>query len=93
MGDFVKIAAKTILIVGIMAAALALLGGIVIPTVNVTVLAQAVGHGKAIIDYYLTGGFGVLFTAGVTLMIIKYIITPLFWLASIVWRWIMKVNE
>lgn len=93
MGDFVKIAAKTVLIVGIMAAAILLLGGVVIPTINVVPIAQAVGHGKAILDYYLTGGFGVLFTAGVALLFIKYILTPLFWVASIVWRWIMKVNE
>lgn len=93
MGDFVKIAAKTVLIVGIMAAALALLGGVVIPTINVIPLAEAVGHGKAILDYYLTGGFGVLFTAGMALLLIKYVVTPLFLLASIVWRWIMKVNE
>ena len=93
MGDFVKIAVKTALIVGVMVAAGLLLGGIVIPTINMTPIAEAVGHGKAILDYYLTGGFGVLFTAGMVLLLIKYVLFPVFMVTSIVWRWVMKVNE
>ena len=93
MADFVKMAAKLALIAGVMAAAILILGGIVIPTINLGPIAEAVGHGKAIIDYYLTGGFGVLFTAGVALLAIKYIILPTFMVVSIVWRWIFKVNE
>lgn len=93
MADFVKMAAKLALIVGVMAAAILLLGGIVIPTVNMGPIAEAVGHGKAILDYYLTGGFGVLFTAGMVLLLIKYVLYPTFMVASIVWRWVFKVNE
>lgn len=93
MADFVKMAAKLALIVGVMAAAILLLGGIVIPTINMGPIAEAVGHGKAILDYYLTGGFGVLFTAGMVLLLIKYVIFPTFMVASIVWRWVFKVNE
>lgn len=93
MADFVKMAAKLALIVGVMAAAILLLGGIVIPTIDMRLIGEAVGHGKAIIDYYLTGGFGVLFTAGMVLLLIKYVIFPTFMVASIVWRWVFKVNE
>lgn len=93
MAEFVKMAAKLALIAGVMAAAILLLGGVVIPTINMAPIAEAVGHGKAIIDYYLTGGFGVLFTAGMALLAIKYIILPTFMVVSIVWRWIFKVNE
>lgn len=93
MADFVKMAAKLALIVGVMAAAVLLLGGVVIPTVNMAPIAEAVGHGKAIIDYYLSGGFGVLFTAGIVLLLIKYVLFPTFMVASIVWRWVFKVNE
>lgn len=93
MADFVKMAAKLALIAGVMAAAILILGGIVIPTVNVTPLIEAVGHGKAILDYYLTGGFGILFTAGIALLLLKYVVTPTVWVLSIVWRWVFKVNE
>lgn len=93
MADFVKMAAKLALIVSVMAAAILLLNGIVIPTINLDPIGQAVGHGKAIMDYYLTGGFEVLFTAGIMLLLIKYVLFPTFMVASIVWRWVFKVNE
>lgn len=93
MADFVKMAAKLALIAGVMAAGILILGGVVIPTVNLTPIAEAVGHGKAIIDYYLTGGFGILFTAGILLLLLKYVVTPTIFVLSIVWRWIFKVNE
>lgn len=93
MADFVKMAAKIALIAGVMAGAILILSGIVIPTVNLTPIAEAVGHGKAILDYYLTGGFGILFTAGIALLALKYVVTPTVWVLSIVWRWVFKVNE
>lgn len=93
MSDFVKMAAKIALIAGVMAGAALLLSGVVIPTVNLDPIGRAVGHGKAILDYYLTGGFGVLFTAGIALLLIKYVVYPTVMVLSIVWRWVFKVNE
>lgn len=93
MADFVKMAAKLALIAGVMAGIALLLTGVVIPTINLAPLAEAVGHGKAILNYYLTGGFGALFTAGVALLLIKYVVFPTVMVLSIVWRWVFKVNE
>lgn len=93
MADFVKIAAKIALIAVVMGAGIAILGGIVIPTINVEPLAVAVGKGKAILDYYLTGGFGILFIVGMALIVLKYVLMPGLKAASIVWRWVFKVNE
>lgn len=93
MADFVKMAAKLALIAGVMAGAILILTGVVIPTINIAPLLEAVGHGKAILDYYLTGAFGVLFQAGIALLLLKYVVTPTLWVLSIVWRWVFKVNE
>lgn len=93
MADYIKMAAKLALIAGVMAGAIAILSGVVIPTIDLAPLIEAVGHGKAILNYYLTGGFGVLFTAGVSLLTIKYVVIPTFFVISIVWRWVFKVNE
>lgn len=92
MGDVVKIAVKTALIVGIMAAALLLLNGVVIPTINVQPLAEALGHGLAIVTYYC-GPFTGLITLWITLLGIKYVAIPTYKVAMIAVRWIMKVNE
>lgn len=92
MGDLVKIAAKTVLIAVIMLAAAALLSGIVIPVVDTTPLQNALGKGLAIVNYY-TQPYSWLVTTWVVLLGIKYIAYPIFMIASIGWRWIMKVNE
>lgn len=92
MGDLVKIAVKTALIAVVMLAAAALLSGIVIPTIDTTPLQNALGKGLAIIRYY-TEPYGWLMTVGIVLLGIKYVALPIFFIASIGWRWIMKVNE
>lgn len=92
MGDLVKIGVKTALIVGIMAAALLLLGNIQIPAINTSGLVSGLGTGLAILNYY-AGNFSWLITAGFFLLSLKYILIPTFKVASIIWRWIMKVNE
>lgn len=92
MGDLVKIGVKTALVAVIMLAAAALLSGIVIPTIDLTPLENAVCKGMAIIDYY-TAPYSWLVTIGITLLGIKYVAIPLYYVASITWRWIMKVNE
>lgn len=92
MSDAVKIIAKTALIAVIMAAAAALLAGIVIPEIDLTPLANGLGKGIAIIEYYTQPYTWLVRTAAV-LLFIKYVATPIFFIASIGWRWIMKVNE
>ena len=92
MADWVKIAAKLALVAVVMAAAALLLNGIIMPTVDLAPIKEAVGHGKAIINYY-TDGYGGLLLLGLTFLTLRYIALPIFMLASIVWRWIFKVNE
>lgn len=92
MGDLVKIGVKTALIAVVMLAAAALLAGVVIPTVDTTPITNAVGKGLAIINYY-TSPYSWLITTAMVLLGIKYIAFPIFMIASIGWRWIMKVNE
>lgn len=92
MGDLAKILAKTALIAVIMAAAALLLSGIVIPTIDTTPLQNALGKGIAIINYY-TAPYSWLVNIAVFLLGVKYVAFPIFMIASIGWRWIMKVNE
>lgn len=92
MTDAMKIVAKTALIVVIMGAAAALLSGVVIPTFDTTPLQNALGKGLAIIRYYTTP-YSWLIQIGVFLLGVKYVALPIFFIASIGWRWIMKVNE
>lgn len=92
MGDLAKILAKTALIAVIMAAAAALLSGIVIPAVDTTPLQNAIGKGLAIANYY-AGPFAPIISIGIVLLGIKYVAYPIFWIALLGVRWIMKVNE
>lgn len=92
MTDAMKIIAKTALIVVIMAAGALLLSGIVFPVIDTTPLQNALSKGLAIVNYY-TQPYSWLVTAAIILIVIKYLITPAFLIASIGWRWIMKVNE
>lgn len=92
MGDVVKIAVKTALIVGIMAAVLLILNGVVIPTINVQPLAEALGHGLAIVNYYV-GPYTGLVALWIVMLGIKYVAIPAFKVSMIAVRWIMKVNE
>lgn len=92
MADWVKIATKLALIAVVMAAVALLLNGIIMPQIDLEPIKQAVGHGKAIINYY-TDGYAGLFLLGLSLITLRYIVFPIFMLASIAWRWIFKVNE
>lgn len=95
MGDLVKIATKVGLITVVMTSAVIILTAVEIPTFDVTILTQIIGHAKAIILYYTesTGLFYTLWYLGVSLLTFRYIVFPAARLGAIVVRWIMKVNE
>lgn len=95
MGDLVKIAAKVALIAVVMTSAVIILTAVEIPTFDVTILTQIIGHAKAIILYYTesTGLFSILWYLGISLLTFKYIVFPAVRLGAIAVRWIMKVNE
>lgn len=92
MGDIVKIGVKTALIVGIMAAALLILNGVVIPTINVQPIGEAVGKGLAIVTYYC-GPYTGLVALWMVLLGIRYVAIPAYKVTMVAIRWIMKVNE
>lgn len=93
MTDALKIAAKTALIVTIMAGVAFILNSVQIPTVGNELFRQGIGHAKAIAAYYGTGTLNTLFTIGISLLILKYVALPLWSITAIAIRWIMKVNE
>lgn len=92
MGDAVKIAVKTGLIIVISVAIIALFATVQIPQLDLTRFASAVGHGKAIIDYY-AGWMSPLLICALFLLTLNYVALPAFHVAMIATRWIMKVNE
>lgn len=91
MGDFVKIAAKTALIVGITAAIIAIFVNVQIPALDFSLFGQAVGKGLAIM-YHWVPGSNVIVPIAFSMMGIQLAIM-LFEYAMIAVRWIMKVNE
>lgn len=91
MGDAIKIAVKTGLIVVITAAIIALFATIQIPTVDYSTFTQALSTGLAVMYHYFPITT-VLFP--VVLMLLAFDVAMRgFQLAMIATRWIMKVNE
>lgn len=91
MGDAIKIAVKTALIVVITAAVIALFANIQIPSVDFTVLTQSLGIGLAVI-YHYAPVTQVLFPLVLALLAFDAAFRA-FQLAMIATRWVMKVNE
>lgn len=91
MVDALKIAAKVALIVVITGAIIALFTGLVIPSINLVPLAEAVGKGKAIINYWLPDMY-IWLTLGIAIIILEVGVLGVR-LALIAVKWIMKVNE
>lgn len=91
MGDAVKIAVKTALIVGITAGIIALFNIIQIPTVNYTSFSQALGAGLAVVYHYVPVAT-VLFPIVLALLAFDVALRA-FQLSMIAVRWVMKVNE
>lgn len=91
MGDAVKIAVKTGLIITITALIVALFANITIPSVDTTLFTQGLGAALAVIYHYIPimrvivpVAFGLL-----SFELLYYA----FELGAIAVRWIMKVNE
>ena len=91
MGDAVKIAVKTALIVGITAGIIALFTVVQIPQVDYTYFAQALGTGLAVVYHYVPVAT-VLFPVVLALLAFDVALRA-FNLAMIAVRWVMKVNE
>lgn len=93
MSDAIKIAVKTALIAGVMLSAIAIINAITLPAIDFTIFRTAIGHGKAIVNYYGGTTLNVLFTIGLSLLTLKYVVGPMLAISSIAIRWIFKVNE
>lgn len=91
MGDAIKIAVKTALIVGITAGIIALFNIIQIPSVDYTYFTQAIGAGLAVVYHYIPVA-SVLFPIVLALLAFDVALRA-FNLSMIAVRWVMKVNE
>lgn len=91
MGDFVKIAVKTALIVTIMAGIVVIFATVQIPTLDFTLLTQGLGLALAVLYHYLPIATVIVPLALVILSLDLAIIT--FRIGMIAVKWIMKVNE
>lgn len=92
MGDFVKIAAKTALIAVITGAILLVFANVQVPVFNVQLVVNAIGKGRAIVQYYC-GPFITLVDIGLWLMGIRYVAIPTLHFSLLAVKWVLKVNE
>lgn len=89
--DIAKMAAKLALIGVVTAAVLAVFTVIQIPEPDLTQFIQAIGMGKAFIQYWVPGYnvvivfAGVIFTAQLSILVLRTVL--------VAYRWIFKVNE
>ena len=91
MGDAVKIAVKTALIVVITAAIVALFATIQVPSLDYTLVSQGVGSCLAVLYHYIPVAQVIIPLAlGLLSFELAYYA---FKLAMIAVRWVMKVNE
>lgn len=91
MGDAVKIAVKTALIVGITAAIIALFANIQIPTLDYTLLTQSLGAVIAVLYHFVPISQVIIPVVGI--MLAFELAYYGFKMAMIAVRWVMKVNE
>lgn len=90
--DYIKMAAKLAAIVAGAALILVLFNQVTFPNFDVTLLATAVGKGKAIMEYYL-GSASSLFYLGVALLTVRFIFIPTLRISLLAFRIIMKTNQ
>lgn len=91
MGDAVKIAVKTALIVGITAAIIALFANIQIPALDYTLLTQSLGAVIAVLYHFVPISTVIIPVVGI--MLAFELAYYGFKMAMIAVRWVMKVNE
>lgn len=92
MGDAIKIAVKAGLIGVITAAIIALFVNIQVPSYNVSLVVNAIGKGRAIVQYY-AGSYIVLLDVGLWLFGLKFVAIPILKISLLAVKWVMKVNE
>lgn len=91
MGDAIKIAVKTALIVVIMAAILVVFATVQIPTLDFSLLTQGLGIALSVM-YHWVPIMRVLFPVLVVILSLDLALI-VFHFAMIATRWVMKVNE
>lgn len=91
MGDLVKIGVKTALIAIIMAGIVAIFATVQIPSVDFSILTQALGVGLAVLYHYVPISRTIMPIVVVILGLELGILT--FRIGMIAVKWIMKVNE
>lgn len=92
MGDAIKMAAKAALIGVITAAIIAVFVNVQVPVFNVNLVVQAIGKGRAIVQYYC-GPFITLVDIGLWLLGIRYVAIPALHFGLLAVKWVLKVNE
>lgn len=91
MGDVVKIAAKTALILVVSAAILALFANIQLPAIDTSSLTQGLSTALAI-AFHWCPVLRVLWPVCLSILALKLSIL-VFHIGAIAWRWIFKINE
>ena len=91
MGDAIKIAVKTALIVVITAGILALFTVVQIPNLDFSVLTNGLSTALAV-AYHWCPILTVIFPVALVMLGLKLAI-KVFEMGAIAWRWVMKVNE
>lgn len=90
--DAIKIAAKIAALTAGVAFLVGLVGQIVFPAFDFGWVAEAVGHGRAIVNYYC-GPFASLFQFALILITFRFATIPLARITILAYRWILKVNN
>lgn len=91
MADFVKIALKTTLILGLVAAIVVIFGVIQFPTLDLSLIISAVGFAKTFLSFYVPYA-GTFLTLIFTLIFVN-IASWTFYFSTLAVKWILKVNE
>lgn len=91
MADWIKIGIKAGLVITVTAMVLFVLSAVPLPAINTTELANALGVGKAILQYWFPA-LSIMLTIYVSLLALELAIWGVK-IALIAIRWVLKVNE
>lgn len=90
--DIAKIALKASLVAVIVAAIIALVTYIAFPMYDEQFVREAIGHGKAILEYYIPT-YAPLLTLGFAVISLKFAIIPFLRMTLMTFRWLFIINE
>lgn len=93
MTEAVKMAIRAGLVGTIAIALVVILTTVPLPEIQMDYFGEAIGHGKAILQYYLGARGTALLGIGIGLFILDYVVKITIGIGLIAVRWIMKVNE